>query len=570
MELENRQKRFQNALKIYKDKIPFSLLFRLLSFDNEIDLQNWLLDLDSINFMINIEEKTVEYLDDLEKEIDELFMKFDEAGSGKKLGEINEFYEADLIYGILSFLRGGPYIQLKRIANRNGPLLAQVVTYVLNQREGYHRKNYCLVLLSLIHSSDLKTRDLSWSLMERSYLSHLLELSELLTPDQNSRRLRLMLTAKFALSTQWEIYRAFLISPQKFKRLFIFCKLPRYKIKDVPITNKSYTLCIQLIDNGFKSTIEANGINLVKLLLESKVPLHRLVHYITSDFEEIAVSLTSEEFMRHIQFFRRKLSTVTFNNIVKEKIQTLKNPFEFLRKKEFQDGSQTISKFGLELIRQRSNEMVEKLLSKNLINRIAILVDVSVSLEITKQASIHLFRAFGRMEKSITHIIAFNDKSWPVTVEELQNIVPHGKTSIGGAFSRLFSELEDQPEEVHPQVILLITDYEENSKPYLKDVLAETKFTIPFVTIRISGRRNLRLPNYPHTLMIINEYHGSFLVNYIKEIMYLISKLLSEPKPEKAKLQSKFILENTITNIIPERRNEKTKLPGYLKSILTE
>jgi len=79
----NQLKRFQNALRLYSDDIPLETLKDLLKFQDTIQLQQWILDLEITGFQIDPKKQTLVVSSDLTDEINNLLNSFEDNSISK-------------------------------------------------------------------------------------------------------------------------------------------------------------------------------------------------------------------------------------------------------------------------------------------------------------------------------------------------------------------------------------------------------------------------------------------------------------------------------------------------------
>ncbi len=477
------------------------------------------------------------------------------------------------VSNILSFLRGGKKdFDVCNVAQTNPDLLARAILYQVTSKK-YHRKNLCRALLALMTYSSPYYRQIAWALIQLVPFSHLLILADVVTrPEkENTRRLRHALANKIAHLPPDEIFRSFFISPSTYRKFFNFFKLPREKIKGNKITHEIYRVAVTLAQMSVIEAMQFYEITPTQLVKKYKIPLHMVFQYVqdTNTAQILADESPADDFFRHARWFREILGDSLFEKIALKKAQYVSDPVSFLGIKDHLVETQAFTPQLIDYFERQSRKMLQKIFATQKLERIALIVDVSGSMEIAKSITLKLYEAFSLLGKSITDLIAFNNIAFEVSPNELKNLSCGGSTSIGAAFILLEKRLRTRNSSTYPDIIILITDLEENTEPYLKKALPllEKRGFIPLV-ILLCGYITKYPLNYPHALIPIKDFHSRLLIDIVKEVARLSSQIKHEEELTKTTV-ARRPLEETIGELkLPQRPPESLK-PGYLAKLLT-
>ena len=471
---------------------------------------------------------------------------------------------------ILSYLRGGKDVDVESIARTNPELLARAVMYLLS-RGGYHRERLVKALVKLINYASPAYRGVAWRIIQEIPLSHLLYVTKVIEKNkENSRRLRHAIATKLALAPENEIIRAFFIAPELYRKMFRYLKLPREVFNNKPIKSPAYRMAYRLSQ---LSTGEAFGeLHLVPSdLLAYGVPLHMVMQYVTNihEAEMLAYKVKSDDFFRHGRWFRNILGDEKYEKIALEKVKKVRDPLSFLAIKDHLEATGAVTPKLMELMEQRGREALDAIMRDFKLERIALIVDVSGSMEAAVEITKKLYEAFSRVS-TITDLIAFREYAFEVSLGRLTDLQPDGMTSIGSAIVLLAQRIS-QRGGAYPQAILIVSDLAENTKPYLRHTLnlLERFGKPPIIVIHCGDRHDLAI-DYPHAKIPVDKFHPRLLMDIMKQIARLTAKVAVEEKEITKAVKERRPVEEELGAIKLPERPKITYKPGFLEVILCE
>jgi len=469
---------------------------------------------------------------------------------------------------IYSFLTGGA---TEIPINVDYEILARTMEYVY-EKKMYHRKNFCRAIVVLSAYAPTMYRDIAWMFIQKLPLSHLLYLSDVvLNPSkENKRRLRHALAVKIANSSMDEIVRAYMISPSRFRMFFKFFKLPRNKIKNKNIVNKSYIFAVDVADKGIKTIF--NKYSLEEIVERLKIPLHMVLQYVKDPDQAKVLAEISipDDYLRHSRWFRTILGDNLFEEITFKKLRYLKDPIEFISVLEHLEKTGALTENLLNFLNKKINIFLEEEMNRINIRRIAIIVDVSASMHAAIDITRKLYEVFTRLGGRITDIIAFSNIAYEVSREKLNELIPKGMTSIGAGLLLLYKRLARRSVEEYPQAILLITDFDENTEPRVKNIIplySKLAEKPPIIVIHCGSRAPVKM-DYPHAVIPVERFHPSLLLKIFRQIMSFTSKVLKEREVVRI-IKEVRPLEEELSEISLPQRPQETMKSGYLLRLLS-
>ena len=470
---------------------------------------------------------------------------------------------------VISYLRGGEVgVDPKDLSLNQPELLARCTAYLI-EKGAYHRERVCRALVCLINYGPSTYRGVAWSLIQKVPLSHLLHLPSAVEKGrENSRRLRHALVNKIAKSDEKEIIRAYFMKPGGFRRLFSFFFLPRELIDGKKIRNERYLLASKLSGISVKKAMKELGLSPVSLVEEYGISLHMVMEHIKDPGEalELAKKAQPDQFFRHGRWFRDILGDEEYERIALAKMDGLKDPLSFVFIRDHLEETGALTPTLSKRLNERADRVLEDLMRRHKLERIALIVDVSGSMEAAIDITSKLYEAFSRMGGLITDLIAFNDQAFTITLKRLKELKPGGSTSIGSAFVLLSRRLEKGS---RPQAIILVSDLDENTPPYLKDsIKLIERYEIPLIVIHCGYRRRLRI-DYPHAIIPMDRFHGRLLVDVMREFAGLTAKIIKERELTQL-VRERRPLEEEIGEIELPSRPPESYNPGYLVFLLCE
>jgi len=468
---------------------------------------------------------------------------------------------------ILSYLHGGEEVDIIEVSKRNPELLARCIAYVLGR--GYHRERLCRALVCLINYAPSTYRSIAWSLIQEVPLSHLLYITRVIEKNkENSRRLRHALVNKIANSEEGEIIRAYFMATELFRRLFSYMYLPREVINGNKITNKSYTLAYKLSTLSIPEALKELELRPIDLVKAYRIPMHLVMPFIETAEEAIELTrhVSADDFFRHGRWFKNIMGDTEYERIAFTKMKKVRDPLSFISIKEHLEATGALTPRLLEALDKRVEEVLNSLMKQFKLERIALLVDVSGSMDVAVKITSKLYEAFSRMT-SITDLIAFRERAFTVELDRLRELEPGGMTSIGSGIVLLAQRIK-QRGGAYPHAIILVSDLAENTPPKLNDALKlmEEYGKPPLVVVHCGDRYPLKI-DYPHALISVDDFHPRLLMDIMKQIARLTAKIVEEKKITEIVKERKPIEEELGAIELPKRPPETYK-PGYLERIL--
>ena len=450
-------------------------------------------------------------------------------------------------------------------------ILARVMMYTLKKKI-YHRRNFCRAIVVLSSYAPVGYRDIAWAFIQMLPLSHLLYLPEVIVnpSKENKRRLRHALAVRIARSNEEEIIRAFAIAPGKFRKLFSFFKLPRYRIDGMDVRNPSYLLAVRLVDEGIKVAFEKY--TLEDLVGKLKVPLHMVMQYVKDvdtaiRLAEVAVP---DDYLRHARWFRSILGDELFEKITLEKIKRLRDPVEFISVFDHLEETGALTPGLLKYLDEKTNLFLREEVRKCGINRLAIIVDVSGSMEAAIDITREIYKVFTRLGGTVTDVIAFSNIAFEVSPKKLNELTPGGTTSIGAGLLLLYKRLSKRRIEEYPQAILLVTDFAENTAPFVRDVIPlyqKMPVKPPIIVLHCGYRSRVKM-DYPHAVIPLTKFHYRLLLEIFHQIMSLTASVLEEREMVEV-IKEARPLEEALSELKPPKRPPETMKPGFLAKLLS-
>ena len=467
---------------------------------------------------------------------------------------------------VLSFIQGGDLIDVAAVAKSDPDLLARAVAYSLLRRT-YHRERLCKAILALITYAPKEYRNVAWALIQEVPFSHLLHIMDVIDKKENTRRLRMTIAVKIANTPEDEIVRAYFISPTNFRKMFSYLYLPREYVNDRKITHPNYRLAYKLSQLSMLEAMRELNLTPADLVRRYKIPLHLVMQWVQSPEEayELAKIATPDDFVRHARWFRTILGDERFERIAISKIERVKDPFSFLSIKDHLEATGALTPNLTRIMEERAKNVLDEVAKNVQLGNIALIVDVSGSMDVAVEITDKLYEVFSRMS-NITHLIAFNQYAFTITREQLRELRPSGFTSIGSAILLLAQELKAKPTEL--QAIILVSDLDENTSPWLDETLPLLKEfgNPPLIVIHCGDRRNLKI-NYPHAKIPVDKFHPRLIKDIVANIARLTSKISEERKVTEIVKERKPILEELGRIELPRRPPETLKT-GYLERLL--
>jgi len=469
---------------------------------------------------------------------------------------------------VLSYLRGGVEVDVESVAKTNPEMLARCIMYLI-ARGGYHRERMCKALVKLINYAPPVYRGIAWMLIQEIPLSHLLYVTRVIEKNkENSRRLRHAIATKLALAPESEIIRAFFIAPKLYRNMFKYLKLPREVFNGNPIKSPAYRLAYRLSQ---LSTNEAFGeLHLTPSnLLAYGVPLHMVMQYVANihEAEELAYKVKPDDFFRHARWFRDILGDEKFEKIAMEKVKKVRDPISFLTIKSHLETTGAVTPKMTEHLERRATEVLEGLMRKYKLERLALIVDVSGSMYAAKEITEKLYEAFSRAGRTITDLIAFRECAFEIDLDRLRDLEPSGTTSIGSAIVLLAQRLKERGG-VYPQAIVIVTDLGENTQPYLSDALPLLgEFNSPPLIVLYCGERYKLQIDYPHAIIPVDKFHPRLIVDIMRHVAALTAKVVQEKEITKIVKERRPIEEELGALKLPQRP-KITYRKGFLEGLL--
>ena len=464
--------------------------------------------------------------------------------------------KTELTLGIeayVSYLMGGHYVEV----DLPSPVKARALAYVIEGGR-YHRS--CVVKeILLMFKGDKLARSAAWQLIQELPVSHLLYIPDHLDLVKKcTRSLRHAVVVKLANTLKDELLRAFALEPEAFRRLFKVLRLPKTVFHGKKIVNENYLFAASLSESSLKKVVEEYG---VEYLLKISVPLHTLVNFITAEnAKTVAEHASPQSFLEHARLFLNLLGEEKFNRIAVSKIHALKDPLKFIGVLEH------LIKTGVpeevvDLIDKRIREYLEELKAKYRLSYVIIVVDVSGSMEAALETTSKLYPILSKF--SDVDIVVFNDTAWKISPSELEYMKPDGMTSIGAGLLKAYEVGKGR----EVSAVVLITDFDENTPPFVKEVFSDPKVReffekTPIAVVLVGSYVEPRDIPTPYATLRIRDFHPRL----VSSILVTIFKAVESAKT--TKFARKPVSSEVMNTPLPQRPEETLK-PGYLEKVLT-
>ena len=120
-----------------------------------------------------------------------------------------------------------------------------------------------------------------------------------------------------------------------------------------------------------------------------------------------------------------------------------------------------------------------------------------------------------------------------------------------------------------PQAILMVTDLDENTPPNLNNSLKLLRDynNPPLIVLHCGLKRKLRI-DYPHGILSVDDFHKGLIMQIMRQIARLTSKVAVKEKEMTKILVERKPLEEELGSIdLPNRPPESYK-KGYLERVL--
>ena len=469
---------------------------------------------------------------------------------------------------IFFYLKSGDLDKLSEI--KDFPKLVRAVAYAIKKGK-YHREALCRALVVLSAYAPVYYRDIAWALIQEVPLSHLLYLPDVIRKPskENKRRLRLALVTRIANASEKEIIRAFFINPNRFRKLFSYFNLPKDKIHNKPIKNKRYLLAAKLANMSIKEALKELNLTLVDLLMKYKIPFHVIANLITSpeEAEKIAENLYPADYLRHVRWFKEVLGEEEAFSILKKKLTLIKDPLEFLGVLSHLLETGAISPEIAEYIEKKVKFYMNKLAEESGVKTLALLIDVSGSMENAIELAKSLLIPFRNLGIRIPYIITFNQTAARITAEELANISAGGMTSIGSALKLLYTLIKK--EKIMPDAVLLISDLCHNTEPDPEDIIKlfdKLEAKPPIIAIVLGSPCELHL-DYPMAEIRVLKFHHRLISSVLSLIFNAIKDVLSRKEELEIIKSTRPLAEDILSVELPKRPGETLKR-GYIEQLL--
>ena len=482
----------------------------------------------------------------------------------------------------LSYLQGGKKIDVDQAIQDDAEQFARTVAYVI-ENGGYHRDTLALAVAKLINKpmasqNDKEARlyrDVAWAIMQMpNYpLSHMMIVVDRAGDDKklNTRRLRMALAHRIANSGREELIRVYFLAPDRFRRMFSDMYLMRDKCDNREITNKSYKLAYEMSQTSTDKFAKKHKITCGKLA-KYGVPLNMVMQRVSTPKEavELAGAVSSDDFLRHARWFRNAMGDTEFEKHAEQMAKKVKDPMSFLSIKDHLEETGAISSKLSTKLETRASEVMNDMLKTYDIERLALLVDISWSMDAGVEVTQKLYKAFSKADTGITDLIAFNHMARTIAPRELEGLRCSSQTSIGSAVVNLAQGLKLRDGDLRPQAIILVSDMGENTRPYLPQALEmlEEYGSPPLIILWIgSDKRKMDL-NYPHAYIDIADFQPRLLKDIMERIIRLTSKVAVKEKKTTEILKKRDIEAEDLGEIQLPMRPEETLKTGYMRSIL--
>lgn len=473
---------------------------------------------------------------------------------------------------ILGYLRGGYNgIDIRTTAAESPELLARCIAYLSNQK--YHRQNTVKAVLALINDADPAYRGSGWKLIQELPLSHLLEIHEVMDNSDNTNRVRHAIATKIARSEPDEVLRAFFIAPSAYRDMFGKLYIPRDTIHDKPITNASYKAAYRLSQMSVHEALETTGLSKTDLLKRLHLPFHMVMEFVESPEEAIQLSEScgSKTFFDHIRWFRTIMGDEAYERVALDKMRSLKNPMDFLSKKKHLEDTGAFTERITEYMEDRAREVMAELMAKFDLESVALIVDVSGSMNVAVEITKKLYEALAKIGSTkVTDVIAFNNVAYDISPEELPKLQVGGMTSIGASIVLLAQKLRDRNGRNVPQAIIMVTDLEENTPPDFNTSLRLLdEFDNPPLVVLLVGRRYIPV-DYPNGTIKVSDFHEGLLMDIMEEVARITSKVAVKEREITNVIRERKPIEEEIGAIPLPRRDPESLQPGFLERMLVE
>ena len=279
------------------------------------------------------------------------------------------------------------------------------------------------------------------------------------------------------------------------------------------------------------------------LIKKFKLHFEQIINLIDTKEEalEIVKILDSKSFFHHIRWYREMVGDQLYEKTALEKLKHLNNPQEFLLNREHLEETGALTEELTKYLEDRSKEIFEEMMKQFKLDRLALIVDISGSMQVAVDITEKLYEGFSQMG-NITDIIAFNNVAFSITPERLRKIQADGGTSIGASIVTLRQRIDNRTGLDVPQTIILVTDLDENVPPMLNPSLKllEEYDNPPLVVIHCGKyRRDLPI-QYPHAKLKVNDFHKGLIMQIMENIARITSKVA--------------VKEKIITKVLGERR----------------
>lgn len=472
----------------------------------------------------------------------------------------------------LAFLRGSkdPF-DLGAAVKDDCELFTRALAYVIDQKS-FYRGNVLKALVTLINGPNAAYRNIAWALIQSKNLplSFMLDLPDVVDKKTNTRRLRYALVNKIAHSYKKDIVRAYFFGPEAFRSWWKKLYLPRDKCDDRNITRETYVMAYKLSQSSIPEAMKELKVTPTKLVKDFGIPLDKVMG-LTSDPEEykkLFETANSDDFLNHARNFKNVMGDAEYAKLANEKIKSVKDPHAFLGIKKHLEETGAVTEEMTSQLSKRAEEIFEKRLKEAKVENLALLVDVSGSMEQAVMVSKQLYEAFSA-GKAIKSIIAFNTTAFEVSAERLPSLQCKGGTSIGCAIVHLF-----QKKKANYDAILIVTDKRENQLPYLASTyeLLEQMGKPPIIFLQVQGSDNGSVVNvgnaYANATIEVGDFHKSLLSDIIGQVVRLTSKVAVQEKVITEAVKERKIMGEELGNVELPIRPPETLVSKYLPNLL--
>jgi len=488
----------------------------------------------------------------------------------------------------LSFLKGGDEIDVGEAVASDPETFVRTIAESIKGK--YHRNNLVESILGVLNGSSLGFRDTGWAFIQDKKIpfSHLCEIVPKLRDNTikrklyNTRRLHHAMATRIANTSKHDIARAFFMGPKNFRDMWKRMYLPRTKFDGKEITNANFMFAYELSQKSIPEALALIGIGYQDIVSRYRVPMDKVMKLVDDpdDARGLAKITNSDDFLRHARWFRGVLGDDEFDKIMVGKIDNIKNPLNFLAKKKHLEETGAVNKSHLKKLDTRANKVIDEMVEGFDIERFAIIVDISGSMESAVDMTAKLNEVFSRMEnKNVTDVIAFgNSKVFNVPENrDIRGLVCTGNTPLGGSIVKLSKNIKDRGYENIPEAILLITDMGENRSPMLNEALPliindDRIDNPPLIVLHCTGmwgggtKRNI--PDYPHSYITVNQFHDGLLMDVMRNIMMLTNKVAVVEKEITKVIKKREIQQEVLGDVELPVRDPVTRKRGYLASVL--